>query len=248
MMAVRISACLMIAALGATMLSAPVLGKVRSHTENEMRLEKIARKLRILPFSELPSQGSHDLKIEISDTLDRKIKAKGFDCKISGRPKTKVASIAQQINQYWNEGLAFDSEVSEKAAKPLPIATLHIKNTASVQRCEEYGFFKKRCFIKTQIAGDVETRDESGRAVFLPIETEVVRKIRSGIICTDGALFEDDYYLYNDVNFYALFNGGENASVALVNREAVIKLVEIAKSRLGNNDLAARDGVSSLYR
>lgn len=237
-----------IAAVGAALLSSPVLGKVRSHTENEMRLEKIARKLRILPFSELPAQGSHDLKIEVTDTLDRKIKAKGFDCKISDRPKTKVAPIARQIADYWNAGQSFDNAIFETAAHPLPTATLRIKDTTSVQRCENYGFFKTRCFIKTRISGDVETIDDQGRAVFLPIESEVERKLKGGIICTDGALFDDDYYYYNDLNFYALFNGGEKASVALVNREAVIKLVETAKSRLGGEGLAAREGVSSLYR
>ena len=219
-------------ALTAIGSASPLWSRGGDNVLDEARLEKFAEKVNMLPFSQLPDPGTREITLEVNPDLDSKVVALGKACKGSFRPKTMVAPLARMIAGYWDA----DGDLL-KAAPGVPAAILRINNTNSSQRCVQLGQYEDTCYAKTHIEGEIETRDSSGRAVVTPITSEVEREVQAGVFCLD---LGDAYEGPQPETLYALFNNGERASIALINREAVIALINDAKRKIDGPVTAKR--------
>jgi hypothetical protein len=217
----------------AAMTSAtPLWSRGGDNVLDEARLEKFAEKVNMLPFSQLPDPGKREITLEVNPDLDQKVTALGKACSGSFRPKTMVAPLVRIIAGYWDA----DGDLL-KAAPGLPTATLRINSTTSSQRCVQLGEYEDTCFAKTRIEGEIETRDANGVVTTAPITSEVEREVPPGVFCIDlGDVYEGP----QPEAIYALYNNGERASIALVNREAVIALINDAKRKIDGPVTARR--------
>ena len=219
-------------ALTAIGSATPLWSRGGDNVLDEARLEKFAEKVNMLPFSQLPDPGTREITLEVNPDLDSKVLALGKACKGSFRPKTMVAPLARMIAGYWDA----DGDLL-KSAPGAPAAILRINSTNSSQRCVQLGQYEDTCYAKTRVEGEIETRGKDGAAVIMPVSGEVEREVQAGVFCLDVG---DAYEGPQPETLYALFNNGERASIALVNREAVIALINDAKRKIDGPVTARR--------
>ena len=203
---------------------------VSKTVSDEAGLEAFADQANLGPFSKLPDVGPYDISLEIEPNIDSRAYPLGAACVGTYRQKTMVSTFAERIATRWDANNDLQTVKAGAAA-----VKLRITDTGSTERCVKVSEFDSVCFARTQIKGEVQTRDSGNQLVTMPIRIEIERQIPQGIICLN---FNNDNS--NGASFYALRYNGDRSTILLINREAVIAFVEEAKRKLNTVVTAQR--------
>ena len=220
------SLCLITAIAAAS----PAIARKALSMVDERDLATFANRLNILPFSNLPEKGSHDVTLEINPALDKRVIAGGRICSSFYRPKTLVVPLAQRIVANWD----VDNNLSAIAPNA-PRATLRIKGALSTQRCVLLNEYDVTCYITTRLNGEIETVGADQQPSMIPIETETVREIDQGILCSD---LDELPRGPSKAAIWGLLNRGEVGAIAVINREAIVKFINLAKRKIDESSRA----------
>jgi hypothetical protein len=212
--------------------ASPAIARKAMSMVNEGDLATFADRLNILPFSLLPEKGVYDVTLEVSPSIDKRVISGGRICSGFYRPKTVIAPLAERIVTNW------DIDRNLKAVAPnAPRATLRIIGTLSTQRCVLLTEYDSTCYINTRLNGEVETRGADLQPIVIPIESETVREVDEGILCSD---IDELPRGPSKAAIWGLLHQGDAGAIAVVNREAIVKFVNLARRKIEQNASTSR--------
>jgi hypothetical protein len=218
--------------IAAIVASSPAIARKAMSMVDEADLATFADHLNILPFSTLPEKGTHDIALEVSPNIDKRVISGGRICSGFYRPKTVIAPLAERIVANW------DVDGNLKTIAPnAPRATLRINNAVSLQRCALLNEYDFSCYVTTRLNGEIETLGTDQQRLVTPIESETVREVDQGIICSDiGELPRGP----SQAAIWGLLNRGDAGAIAVLNREAIVKFVNLAQRKIDQNSSAKK--------
>jgi hypothetical protein len=215
-----VSLCLILAIAAVS----PAIARKAMSMVDEGDLATFADRLNILPFSTLPEKSVYDVTLEVSPGVDKRVIAGGRICSGFPRPKTRIALLAERIVAKW------DVDGDLKSAIPnAPRAILRISSAVSTQRCVLLNEYDTTCYLTTRLSGEIETQNPQQKSAVLQIESETVREVDEGILCSD---LEDLPRGPSNAAIWSMTHQGEVGAIAVINREAIINFISKAKRQL----------------
>jgi hypothetical protein len=215
-------------AVGIIFAAAPAVSGAVKTGYSEEKLLDFARKLDLLPLTSEPERGQFDVTLEVAKGVDKRVKSLGKACKGSVASSTTVAPLIERFASRWD----VDGNLGTKRAGS-PELSLRLTSSFSTQRCVETGEFEKSCYVRTLVKGEMELRDNSGRPMVIPVDSDVERQVPYGTYCLSSPIRNSDAG-ESAVLLYALFNNNDKGGIAVVNREAAISLINRAQRKLNN--------------
>jgi hypothetical protein len=221
------------AAIGALLQSWPILARWNAPTFEEANLTNYANRIGLAQPAAIPPKGEYDISLQISPSADGKVLNGGRLCAGFDPPKSMIRPFAERIGSAWDVDSNLDA-----IARNAPRLTIRIHDSATVQRCVMISEYSSTCYITTRISGEIEQRTSSQQLTITPLQSDVTREIREGIVCP--AVFKYPDKNQREYAKWAAKNGGESVAVALVNREAVVSFFDAAIKKVQPVETAGR--------
>jgi hypothetical protein len=221
------------AAIGALLQSSPSLARWNSPTFEEANLTNYANRIGLAQPAAMPPKGKYDVNLQVLPGADGKVLNGGRLCAGFAPPKTIISPFAERIGSAWDVDSNLDA-----IAPNAPRLTIRIHNSSTIQRCVMISEYSSTCYITTRISGEIEQRISPQQLTITPLQSDVTREIREGIVCP--AVFKYPDKNQREYAKWAAKNGGESAAVALVNREAVVSFFDAAIQKVQPVETAGR--------
>jgi hypothetical protein len=227
------SSRLALVTFGAVAISSPSLAGRAAPSFEEANVLNYADRIGLERPSAMPETGRYDISLEISPAADDRVINSGRLCAGFAPPKTMITSFAERIGSNLDVDRNLDTIASNA-----PRITIRINDSVTIQRCVMISEYSSACYVTTRISGELEHRASSEQLITTPIQSEVTREIKEGLICP--AIFKFPDKNQRQYLKWAAKNGGETIAVALVNREAVIGFFANASSKIRQVETAGR--------